>query len=314
MDGLIGYTGFVGGNLCRQHAFSGKFRRANAEVLVGKAFDTLVCAAAPGSMFEANREPDVDAVAIGRLFETLKTVSARRFVLISSIAVLRSFDMAVDEGADAFQQSLAYGRNRRMLEEFCELQFPRCLIVRLPALLGEGLRKNFIFDLLNPLPSSLNDERFDALSKSAGTRLRLAIDKIYERRNGLFRLDRSALIGCKEREALEAMARATGNSSMQFHNPGSSFQYYNINRLWSDICCADNAGLSLVHLVTEPLTARRIHGHLLGTSMPPSDAKIHREDIHTRHSGLWGREGPYLENADEVLMQLAGFFEAGKGA
>ena len=42
-----------------------------------------------------------------------------------------------------------YGLHRRYLETFVESHFPRHLIVRLPGLVGPGLRKNVIFDLLN---------------------------------------------------------------------------------------------------------------------------------------------------------------------
>jgi hypothetical protein len=43
----------------------------------------------------------------------------------------------------------AYGLNRRLLEKFVEAHFPEHLIVRLPGLVGPGLRKNVIFDFLN---------------------------------------------------------------------------------------------------------------------------------------------------------------------
>jgi len=145
--GLIGNTGFVGGALLRQARFDACFNSANIAAIEGQAFGTLVCAAAPGSMVEANRAPEWDKAQINALIARLDRVEAERFVLISSIAVLADFAGRDVEGTAAYQQELAYGRNRRMLETFVERRFPASLIIRLPALFGAGLRKDFLFDL-----------------------------------------------------------------------------------------------------------------------------------------------------------------------
>jgi len=162
-DGLIGHTGFVGSALLRQARFAACFNSANIATIAGQAFGTLVCAAAPGSMLEASRAPERDAAQIDALIARLATVRAERFVLISSIAVLADFAGGDDEATQAFQQELAYGRHRRALEAFVEENFPGSLIIRLPALFGAGLRKNFLFDLMNPVPSLLTEAKRDAL-------------------------------------------------------------------------------------------------------------------------------------------------------
>ncbi len=117
---LIGNTGFVGSTLLRQTDFSHRFNSSNIDE-IGDApeFDLAVCAAAPGSMLEANRRPEQDMGKIQALMERLETVRARRFVLISSIAVLADFAAGYDEGNAAFQTEIAYGRHRRALEVFC---------------------------------------------------------------------------------------------------------------------------------------------------------------------------------------------------
>jgi hypothetical protein len=53
----------------------------------------------------------------------------------------------------------AYGLHRRLLEKFVESHFSRHLIVRLPGLVGPGLRKNVIFDFLNDNNLSSIDSR-----------------------------------------------------------------------------------------------------------------------------------------------------------
>ena len=87
-----------------------------------------------------------------------------------------------------------------------------------------------------------------------------------------------------------------------------------MNRLWSDIDVALQAGLRHIHLVSEPLKAARIHRRLTGRDMPESDARQHREDMRTRHAELWGKNGPYLEEGDTVLDQLAAFYASERRA
>ena len=53
MNGLIGYTGFVGQNLDGpQYEF--RFNSKNSGELAGKSFDLLVCAGVPGHKTLAN--------------------------------------------------------------------------------------------------------------------------------------------------------------------------------------------------------------------------------------------------------------------
>jgi len=170
MDALIGSTGFVGGSLLRHRSFEARFDSRSISEAEGKAFDTVVCAAAPGSMFEANRFPDRDREKVGSLIASLSGLKARRFVLVSTIAVLADF-AADNEDSATFQTDLAYGANRRALEVFCADTFESCLVVRLPALFGPGLKKNFLFDILNPMPSMLGEAAFDALRGELGADL-----------------------------------------------------------------------------------------------------------------------------------------------
>jgi hypothetical protein len=58
--------------------------------------------------------------------------------------------IGISEDAQVDEVGLhAYGLHRRCLEKFVEQKFPNHLIVRLPGLVGPGLRKNIIFDFLN---------------------------------------------------------------------------------------------------------------------------------------------------------------------
>ncbi len=310
-DAIIGHSGFVGGTLVHQHAFDGKFNSKNIDKIAYSNFDTVVCAAAPGSMFIANRYPERDRAAIDALIDQLSKVQAKRFVLISSIAVLDDFAAGADESTQAFQQDIAYGNHRRLLEAFCESQFDNCLVVRLPALFGRGIKKNFLFDLMNPVPSMMPEARLATLLEQIAPNLRDAVAGFYtlDTDTGMCQLDRSALNVDPRRPALDAAVRAVGMSATQFHNPETTFQYYDMARLWQDIGTAIAADLRCVHLAMAPLRAADIHARLLGIDMPKTDAKLHREDMRTRHADQWGGAGPYLESADTVLNKLSAFFD-----
>ncbi|PTL80226.1 NAD-dependent epimerase/dehydratase family protein [Vitiosangium sp. GDMCC 1.1324] len=147
-NALIGYTGFVGGNLLRQATFEGLFNSKNVEELAGKSYDILVCSGAPAEKWKANQEPETDRKSLGRLMDALGRVRARKVVLISTVDVY-SVPRDVDEDSPIIPQPAnAYGRHRHELEEFVRARFD-ALVVRLPGLFGEGLKKNVIYDFLH---------------------------------------------------------------------------------------------------------------------------------------------------------------------
>ena len=169
-DAIVGSTGFVGQNLLAAHAFDGRFNSKNIEEMSGKSYDVIVCAAAPATMWAANKDPDGDLGNICRLIGHLKVVKARRFVLISTIVVLADAAAGFDEEAQQYETGKAYGRNRRLLETACVDLFPKTHILRLPALFGLGLKKNFLFDILNPAPSFLARDKFELASHAPAPR------------------------------------------------------------------------------------------------------------------------------------------------
>lgn len=313
---LIGHTGFVGSTLKRQASFAQCFNSANIETAAGRRFGTVVCAAAPGSMLEANSAPHSDRAKVHALIRHLANLRTDRFILISSIAVLADFAGGDDEATTAFQTKLAYGRHRRELEEFVEQRFADHLIVRLPALFGHGLRKNFVFDLMNPVPSLLTHARIKALQTALEPALAAWVEQLYtpDPATGMQRLDRLQLNRDSRRTGLEQAVVDSGFGATQFHNPATTYQYYAMDRLWSDIMRAKAHGLSHLHLVAEPLQAARIHEAVIGRAMPETGARMHHEDMRTSHADLWDAKGPYQFTAQATLDALGAFFAAQRAA
>jgi nucleoside-diphosphate-sugar epimerase len=145
---LIGHTGFVGGNLLGQQSFSHLYNSKNIGEIAGESFDRVVCCGAPAAMWVANQNPDNDWKVLQSLMEPLKSVAAKEFVLISTIAVYPR-PVGVDEDSPIDPElATPYGRHRYALERFIREQF-NGTVIRLPGLFGPGIKKNIIFDFLN---------------------------------------------------------------------------------------------------------------------------------------------------------------------
>lgn len=156
---LIGFTGYVGSTLLGQHSFENLYNSRTVSNIDGQSFGTVVCAAAPAQKWIANREPVADRQNIKSLIAYLKTVTCQTFILISTVDVFKS-PIGVDEETPVDEEGLhAYGLHRRLLEKFVEGHFPNHLIVRLPGLVGPGLRKNVIYDFLNDNNTQAIDSR-----------------------------------------------------------------------------------------------------------------------------------------------------------
>ncbi|MDH5612521.1 MAG: sugar nucleotide-binding protein [Gammaproteobacteria bacterium] len=146
---LIGYTGFVGSNILEQHSFDELYNSKNFNDMSNRHFGDIVCAGVSAVKWIANKEPLEDKKKIQLLEDTLSTISADRFILISTIDVYPEV-LGKDESYDcSAAPNNAYGTHRLEFEQFCMNQFPNCYIIRLPGLFGKGLKKNVIYDLLN---------------------------------------------------------------------------------------------------------------------------------------------------------------------
>ena len=146
---LIGFSGFVGSTLLKQTNFDFLYRSTNIHEIENQEFDIVVCAGAPAQKWIANKYPDNDLLKINSLIKYLKTIKCNMFILISTVDVFKNPN-GVNELTLVDEEGLhAYGLHRRLLEKFVQGHFANHLIVRLPGLIGPGLRKNIIFDFLN---------------------------------------------------------------------------------------------------------------------------------------------------------------------
>jgi hypothetical protein len=147
---LIGHTGFVGGTLQSAGSFDAFANSKTIQQLAGQSFNLIVCAGVSAVKWQANKDPGADRASIVRLTSVLETVTAREFVLISTIDIYPAPGEAANEDKKIDPAvNHAYGRHRLELEQWLQGRFDTVRIVRLPALFGAGLKKNVIFDLLH---------------------------------------------------------------------------------------------------------------------------------------------------------------------
>lgn len=145
---LIGYTGFVGSNLLLQREFTDLYNSKNINTIEGKEYDEIWCAGVQAVKWWANQNPLEDLKAIDSLLNNLRSVRAKRFILISTVDVFAN-PVNVDETTEInTEKNHAYGIHRRKMELEILNLFENCTIVRLPGLYGSGLKKNLIYDLM----------------------------------------------------------------------------------------------------------------------------------------------------------------------
>ena len=145
---IIGYTGFVGFNLCQQTEFDDYYNSKNINDIKNKSYETVVCCGIDAKKWIANKDPENDLQKIKSLLEILKTVKCNRFIHISTIDVYGDISAGLDE-CHPVSPSHPYGENRLYAEMELQKIFKNIIIVRLPGLFGYGLKKNIVYDLIN---------------------------------------------------------------------------------------------------------------------------------------------------------------------
>jgi nucleoside-diphosphate-sugar epimerase len=147
--GIIGSTGFVGGNLAAQVGPADGYNSKNIEDIAGKEYDVLFCAGARAEMWRINQDPESDRANNHRLMTNMSKAKIKHLVLISTVGVYPSPIIGVDEDTVIDESKLPpYGVHHLELEHFCRDNFDTT-IVRLPGLFGEGIKKNIVFDFIH---------------------------------------------------------------------------------------------------------------------------------------------------------------------
>lgn len=304
-DLLVGSTGFVGGNLSAAHAFAAVCHSSNVADQYGTRPDLCVYAGVPAAMFLANADPEADLAVMAAARENLQKIAPREVVLISTIAVYADSRGKYEEDAPDTADLSAYGRNRLQLEQWVRQDFPDALIVRLPALYGKGLKKNFLYDLRTITPAMLKPEKYAELAQRSD----LVRQGYTLADNGFYKRN-----GQVDAAALRAFFAANDFNALAFTDSRSRYQFYDLGRLWKDITVARKAGLRLLHLCTPPVSAAAVYRAVTGKTDWHNElaAKPFDYDLRSRHGALLGGQGDYLCTEQQELDDLRRFVREGR--
>jgi hypothetical protein len=298
---LVGYTGFVGFNLLNSFSFDKIFNSQNIKDAFGLNPELCVYAGVRGHKFLANKYPLDDLKHIEDTMKNLSMINPKKLILISSVDVL---DKTIDVNENyVIDENIlnAYGKNRYFLEKWALKNFNDLHILRLPALYGLNIKKNFIYDLINPIPNILTEHVIKKFNIEIDT-----IKKYYKKKDkDLFYLNEMS-----EEEKLNLISyfQKINFSSKYLTDSRASFQYYPLFRLWSDIQIVIENKISLIHLVTEPIKNSELHTHLFKTSFNNETFDdFQKYDVKTIYGLFFNDQKEYLINKKENINNLSNF-------
>ncbi len=304
MVALVGYTGFVGSNiaLAAGDKIDCLYNSKNIEDAFGTDPDLLIYAGLRAEKYLANNAPEKDMELILQAEENITKINPKKLVLISTIDVFK-VPKGVDETSGIDTENLhAYGYNRYQLELWVREKYPDALIIRLPGLFGQNIKKNFIYDYINVIPFMLKEAKFEELAAiDASLRNYYCLQD-----NGFYKVD----VAEDERELLKDKFRTLGFSALNFTDSRSIYQFYNLGNLWADINTALEAGITMWHPATEPISAGELYQFLAGEPFVNELGGVPADyDYTTIHAEVFGGRDGYVASKEEVLSEIKAFVE-----
>jgi len=173
---LLGAQGFVGSAFSR--LFSDRkiaheaITRDSYPRAVSRSASILINASTNSRKYLADQDWQSDFEAsVASVVRTLRDFSADLYVLLSSVDVYNVLDDPAQNGEDARidpARLSTYGFHKYIAETCVRRHAPRWLIVRLAGMVGPGLKKNPVFDVLNGRPLSIHpDSQYQFMSTDA---------------------------------------------------------------------------------------------------------------------------------------------------
>lgn len=295
---IVGSTGFVGSNLRKAYPFDGQFHSTNIREAYGMKPDLLVYAGVRSEMFLANRDPAADMERIRTAAENIRRIAPRRIVLISTVAVYARPAGWTEDSVIELENLQPYGWNRYFLECWVQDNFKEHLIVRLPALFGENLKKNFLYDYIHVIPRMLREEKYEELARKSER-----IRKAYLRQENGFYACRD--LTEEERCALKEEFQRENFTALHFTDSRSKYQFYHLRHLWDHIRKALDCGIRKLNVVTEPVEISELYQYLTGREFNnPLPGTPYSYDLRTKYDKEFGGRNGYLYDKEFILREI----------
>ncbi|WP_210480588.1 NAD-dependent epimerase/dehydratase family protein [Naasia sp. SYSU D00948] len=144
---LIGHTGFVGQNFAAHHSFDDLYNTSNIADIEGRGYELVVCAANRADSYRINQQQEQDLAEVRALAELLGRVRIAKLVIVSTVCVYPG-ETTPDETTPLSPEGLTpYGQNRLWFEQELSRRVDT-LVLRLPQLYGQGIKKGVVHDLI----------------------------------------------------------------------------------------------------------------------------------------------------------------------
>lgn len=306
MKSLVGYTGFVGSNLYENGNFDFVYNSKNIEESFGTNPDLLVYSGISAEMYLANNFPEKDFAQIENAIENIKKINPKSLVLISTVSVYGEICKGDETTVISERELTVYGKNRLYLEKWIEENFSNHLIVRLPALYGKNLKKNFIYDYIHIIPKLLKYEKFEELFHKNKN-----LCNFYEKQeNGFYKCKE---LTDEENKNLISFFKSVGFSALNFTDSRSKYQFYNLKNLWNHIQKAMEFGIKKLNITTEPVSVSELYEFLENKEFKNELSKTPFDyDLKSVHAEKLGGKNGYLFTKEFVNKDIKNFVECEK--
>lgn len=298
---LVGSTGFVGANLMAGEKFDGVYHSTDVAKAYGTRPDILYYAGIRGTKFLANQNSQEDWEHIQNTIENIKKINPQKLVLVSTVDVYEELKDRDEDDISKLCHLNSYGKNRLKLENWVEREIEDYHILRLPAIYGRQIKKNFIYDMIHFVPPYLEEYRWRQLRQQ----YREIADCYQLYCPGLYKI--TSLEENIYRKVRNFYKKEKWNA-LSFTDSRAEYQFFNLGLLNQCVRTVIKHKIKKINLVTEPVRADEVYEYVYkGKFINYIDDNPVMYRLKTKYGRLFGTDSQYIMSRQDVLENLNEF-------